>query len=459
MSQPAATPPRAGAGALLTLAWPIVVSRSTQVVIGLADALMVASLGESALAATTTGAMNVFCVLILPMGTAFIVSSFASQFFGRGDLAGARRSGFYGLILAAATQVVCLAVLPAVPGLLGLLPYAEDVRTQMVSYLLWRLPSGGAAMAIEALANYYGGLGQTRLPMVANLAAMVLNVLGNWVLIGGNLGAPALGVRGAAMASSLATLVAAAGLVTYFLWQGKALGVVVPRLHLRELWRTLRFGLPSGFNWFFEFFAFNFFVNVVVAGLGTTTLAALMAVMQIGSVAFMPAFGLASAGAILVGQAIGADRRDDVPGLVKLTFLMAGGWQGLAALAYVAVPGLLMRPFVEDGAPGATLFEVGSRMLMLSAAWQLFDAAAMTLAEALRAAGDTAFTLWARLIIAWCIFVPGSYLTVRVQGGNDVVAVLWVVLYLALLAAVLLVRFWRGRWRQIELLEEPRLAA
>ena len=445
--------PDVSLSALLGLAWPIIVSRSTQVVIGLADAVMVADLGEAALAATTAGALNTFSILILPMGVVFIVSSFASQLFGRGDLPGARRYGYYGLAVAAATQVVCLGAIPWIPAVLDRLAYAEDVERLMSGYLTWRLLSGGAAIGIEALANYYGGLGRTRLPMVVNVIAMTINIIGNWVFIFGHLGVPALGVTGAAVASSLATWLAFLGFAALFVFEGERAGTRMPGFHGQELWRMLRFGVPSGLNWFFEFFAFIFFVNIVVAGLGTTALAALMAVFQIGSVAFMPAFALASAGAILVGQSIGADRRDDVPRTVWLTFLVAGGWQGVVAVVYLTMPELLMQPFTERGGDGA-LLTIGRRMLMFSAAWLLFDAAVGVLAEALRAAGDTAFTLWARLAIAWLIFVPGSYVTVRLLGMGDVTAVLWVVLYLALLAAVLAVRFWAGTWRRIELVGE-----
>ena len=172
----------------------------------------------------------------------------------------------------------------------------------------------------------------------------------------------------------------------------------------------LRFGLPSGLNWFFEFFAFNFFVNVIVAGLGTTALAALMAVIQLNSVAFMPAFGVASAGAILVGQAIGAGRKDEVP-----TLVVAGlpGLRRLAGAGRARLPGLAPRwssprsPPIRS--PGRRCSPPGQRMLMLSTAWQLFDAAAAVLAESLRAAGDTAFTLWARLAHRLGVFVPGAW--------------------------------------------------
>ncbi len=439
---------------LLGLAWPIVISRSSQVVVGVSDAVMVAHLGESALAAATTGALNTFAALILPMGVVFIVSSFASQLFGKGDLVGARRYGYYGLAVAIGAQILCLLGLAVLTPILGWLPYAPDVRQLMAGYMGMRLLSGGAAIGIEALANYYGGIGNTRLPMLANIAAMALNVFGNWILIDGHWGAAPMGVKGAAVASTVATEIAFAGLLLVFLIQGRSGGRIIPRLHFREFTRMLRFGLPSGFNWFFEFFAFNFFINVVVAGLGTTSLAAMMAAMQINSVSFMPAFGLASAGAILVGQAIGADAKHEVPRIVRLTFGAAATWQGLVGLCYLLFPAVIFSAFAPAGSAGESLRVAGTRILMLSAAWQLFDAAATALAEALRAAGDTAFTLWARVALAWGLFVPGSYITVRYLNGGDVGAVVWLVSYLGLLAALLSWRFARGAWRNIRLTEQ-----
>ncbi|MFN7134940.1 MAG: MATE family efflux transporter, partial [Myxococcales bacterium] len=298
----------------------------------------------------------------------------------------------------------------------------------------------------------------TRLPMLINVVAMVLNIAGNWLLIGGRLGLPAMGVRGAALASTLATLLSFLLFLGIFLAEGRKLGRMVPALRLAEFGRMLRFGLPSGFNWFFEFFAFNFFVNVVMVGLGTTTLAAMMAVMQLNSVSFMPAFGLASAGAILVGQAIGAGKQRDVPRLVGATFFTCAVWQVLVGVLYVALPAVVLAPFAQN-ASGSAFLEVGTRLLLVSTAWQLFDAAVMTLAEALRAAGDTAFTLWVRLAVSWALFVPGSWYTVRHLGWGDVGASSWVVAYLAVLALVLLVRFRLGAWRNIQLVGEQPLAA
>jgi MATE family multidrug resistance protein len=167
----------------------------------------------------------------------------------------------------------------------------------------------------------------------------------------------------------------------------------------------------------------------------------------------MPAFGLASGGAILVGQAIGARRGDQVGALVRLTFVVAAIWQSLVALTYLAAPDLVLSAFAQDPGSAEALLAAGRRMLVLSATWQLFDAAANVLAEALRAAGDTRFTMWARVLVSWVVWAPGSWISVRVLGGGDAAAVAWLVLYLAVLALVLFLRFRSGAWRRIALVE------
>jgi MATE family multidrug resistance protein len=327
------------------------------------------------------------------------------------------------------------------------------VRAQMSDYIELRLLSMGAIVGVEALGNWYGGLGNTRVQMLVSFLMMLANVALNWLLIEGNLGAPALGVRGAAIASVAASGLGFLVILALFLgqhWRART-SASMGRLSLRELGRMLRFGGPNGFNWFLEFAAFMFFVNVVVADLGTITVAALLAVIQVNSVSFMPAFGIASAGAILAGQAIGAGRPDDVPRLLRTSMATAAVWQGLVGLIYVAAPGPIMALFAPRGVPTSEIVAVGATMLALSAAWQLFDSIAMTVGEVLRSAGDTAWCLVARLVIAWLVFAPGSWLAVGPLQGGPIAAILSVVGYLAALAIVLFLRFRSGAWRRIDL--------
>ncbi|MCA9639005.1 MAG: hypothetical protein KC420_23415, partial [Myxococcales bacterium] len=140
-------------GLLLGLAWPVVLARATQSVIGFTDARMVAPLGEVELAATTTGAIDTFTLIILPMGTAFIVQSFAAQLAGRGRAGEARRFAWYGLGIAAAAMLLAVASLPLIPLAVGAMDVEPRVRDLMTTYIQIRLLSVGAAVGVEVLGN------------------------------------------------------------------------------------------------------------------------------------------------------------------------------------------------------------------------------------------------------------------------------------------------------------------
>jgi len=447
---------RPGLRELLTLAWPVVLSRSTQSVVGLCDALMSARLGDQALAAVTTGAINLFSIAVLPMGTVFIVQSFAAQLQGRGDLAAARRYAWYALALAAITTVLAAAVTPFIGAWLSVFRFAPGVHGDMTGYLQWRFWSVGPYIAVEALGNWFAGLGNTRVHMRASVITMVSNVVLNWVLIFGHLGAPAMGVRGAALASGLATVAGLAWIGMAFARRHREMGADGPlALRVSEFLRLLRFGVPNGLNWFMEIAAFTLFLNAVVSRLGTTVLAAMNAILQVNSISFMPAFGLGSAGAVLVGQAIGRGDRDDVPRLLALTARVALAWQCGVGLVYFVAPRLIMRAFASS-AGSAELVTVGASMLALSAAWQVFDALGLTIGEALRAAGDTAWCMWARLLSAWTVFVPVAWWAITLRHGGPLAAIGVTIFYLAVLACAFLWRFLSGAWRRIELVEaEP----
>jgi MATE family multidrug resistance protein len=214
---------------------------------------------------------------------------------------------------------------------------------------------------------------------------------------------------------------------------------------------VLRFGLPNGINWFLEFAAFMLFINIVVGHLGTTTLAAMNVVMQINSISFMPAFGVASSGAILVGEAIGRRRYDEVWPIVRLTGFVASVWMGSVGLLYVAAPDSLFGLFRPRDVPAETLMAIGALMLSLSSIWQLFDALSLTIGEALRAAGDTAWCMAARILLAWFVFTPLAWTAVFVYGGGVTTIMISLIAYLAVLALTLGLRFASGRWRNIDL--------
>jgi MATE family multidrug resistance protein len=340
--------------------------------------------------------------------------------------------------------------------MLKLLRYEDSLASLMSTYLGIRLLSVGAAVGMEALGNWYGGLGNTRPSLVGGVTAMTVNVALNYLLVEPRFGLPGYGVAGSAWASVIASWLGFT-VVAFGFFRGRGYDKVRGPLSLRwnELKRVLRFGLPNGINWFLEFAAFALFINVVVGHFGTSTLAAFNVVMQINSVSFMPAFGLASAGAILAGEAIGRRAHDEVASIVKLTGKVAGVWMGAIGLIYFTFPTRILGLFSSAEGPSVELLATGAVMLGLSAIWQLFDAISITLSEALRSAGDTTWCMGARIVLAWFVFTPISWIAVLKLGGGVYTVMSALIGYLALLAGAFTWRFLSGKWREIDMVGEP----
>jgi MATE family multidrug resistance protein len=451
---------------LLALAFPMVLARATQSVMGFADAYMVEHLGKEEIVASATGALNSYIFMMLPTGVVFIVQSFVAQLVGAGDRDATPRFVWYGLAIAGASGVTAIAAFPLIDPALGAFGYSPQVEAQMASYMKIRLFSVAAVVGVEVLNNWYGGLGNTWMAMVSSVIIMCIDLFLNYALIDGNFGFPRMGVDGAALSTTIGST---AGLVfllvSYWRRWGMAIGGPAPRrrrdgnplnLSWRELRRVVRFGLPNGLNWLAEFGAFQLFVNVVFGSLGAETLAAFNVVLALNSVGFMPAFGLASAGAILAGQSIGANQKDKVWPQVRLTLGCTAVWMGVMGIMYVVFPEKLLGLFDSDNTGGETFVAIGATMLLISAAWQLFDAVGITLSETLRAAGDTTWTAVARILLAWGVFFPVAYVVARYFDGGAVGAMLCLVGYLMILAGLFAYRFRSGKWRSIELIE-PKL--
>ncbi|HMJ15352.1 MAG TPA: MATE family efflux transporter, partial [Polyangiaceae bacterium] len=167
----------------------------------------------------------------------------------------------------------------------------------------------------------------------------------------------------------------------------------------------------------------------------------------------MPAFGFASAGAILVGEAIGRRAIDDVPRIVRRAAGVAMLWMASVGAIYLLAPAPLIRLFEPEDATTGTLLASGTLMLRMAALWQLFDGLAMALSEALRAAGDTTWCMILRVVLAWGIFTPLAWASIFVWGGGVTTLMVSLIAYMCALALAFYLRYATGRWKRIQLLE------
>jgi MATE family multidrug resistance protein len=126
-------------------------------------------------------------------------------------------------------------------------------------------------------------------------------------------------------------------------------------------------------------------------------------------------------------------------------------------LVYLLAPEPLVSLFRSSAGDSEALIAVGATMLMLSALWQLADAANLVLSEALRAAGDTTYCMVARLVLGWLVFTPVAWAAVLVFDAGIGLMMTTMIVYLFAQAGVFALRFASGRWREIDMVGEPEL--
>ncbi|QQR90575.1 MAG: MATE family efflux transporter [Myxococcales bacterium] len=438
---------------LIRLAGPLVVTRSTLAVTGIADAVMVSPLGEEAVTSVTAGAVDLINFAMLPLGIVHMVQSFASQYAGKKDIVTSQRYAVYAIGIALLAQVLALAILPLLKPAVALSDYTLEVQSLLVDYLWIRMFGVATLVITEALGMWYAGQGDARTQMVVQLIMTFANIFLNWILITGHWGIPAFGVQGAAIASVLASALGSVLLVMVFFRKNINRGYLSRReLKSEEFYRLLRFGLPNGLLSFLGYGSWTFFINVAVAHLGTQLAAATLIVLNINNLCFLPAFGLGAAGAIIAGQYIGAGMPERAPQILRMTLSVTILWAVLLGATYFLVPEFYLNLFAIGKDANFSLVDVGSNILKISAAVLLFDSTATVLTAFLRAVGDTHWLFAAQLVINWLVFVPLAIIGVMLIDGGYIAAMGAFLFCMFLSSAAYLVRIRSNRWRSIDLL-------
>jgi MATE family multidrug resistance protein len=280
--------------------------------------------------------------------------------------------------------------------------------------------------------------------MLTLLVANVVNALFNWLLIFGVLGFPALGVAGSAWATVIARLFMAGCLLAIIVRHERRhrLGLSdVSFIHAEwdRVWRLLRLGTPAATQLTAEVGVFGA-VAALAGRIDPVSLAAHQVALNIASVTFMVPLGLASAGAVRVGHAVG---RKDAAGAATAgwaAITLGVSFMGAAAIVLLVAPGALARLFTTDPAVLATSIV----LLRVASAFQLFDGLQGVTTGALRGLGDTRTAMLANVIGHWLVGLP--FAAVMAFGVGWGVIGLWAGLSISLtIVGVVLIAVWRTR--------------
>ncbi|MBW3571418.1 MAG: MATE family efflux transporter [Gemmatimonadetes bacterium] len=400
--------------ALVRVAGPIVVSQLGGIAMNTTDTIMVGPLGAHALAAAGLGNAIFMALLMVCTGTLLGMSPLVSQAFGAGDRAECRRVLVQGVWLAAILAVpmtlVCFFGLPIARALAQPQGVSQLAGGYLAAIAWGVLPM----MLFMAFRQYLDGMSLTRPAMLMTFLGVAVNVAGNYLLIygfevrvpvAGTLAVPPGGLVGAGWSTTLVRWSMFAAMVIYILRRRDlAVGVRLAPVAAR-LRRMAVIGAPIGVQLLAEVGVFAFAV-VMMGWLSPVAQAAHQVTINIASATFMVALGTSLAGSIRVGQHVGARSPRGVHRAVLSTYLLVTAFMALCALVFLAAPRWLLGLYTDDPA----IIQVGLGLMVMAAAFQVFDGAQVAGLCALRGAADTRVPMWMTVLGYWVIGAPVAYL-------------------------------------------------
>jgi MATE family, multidrug efflux pump len=431
----------------LNLAWPVVAGELGWMAMGIVDTIFVGRLGAEAIGAVSIGNMLYFAVAVFGLGLLLGLDTLVSQAFGAGRRDECHRWLVQGVYLCLILSPMVMGLLLASIPLLGRLGLHPSVLEGAVPFLRVQIWSTLPLLLFSAFRRYLQAMGVVKPVMFALISANAINALGDWILIYGNWGAPAMGVVGSGWSTAIARAYMAAVVIGYALVADlrHPTGLIGVPLGPRpaQLGRLVALGLPAAVHVTLEVGVFA--VATTLAGtLDPVALAAHHVVLDISSVTFMIPLGLATAGAVRVGQALGRGEPSAAGHAGWTALALGAGFMTCAGLVFATVPGSLVSVFTTDPAVIAT----GGSLMIVAAAFQLFDGLQGVSTGAMRGAGDTHTPMFCNLVAHWCIGLPIGYLLCF--GAGFGVVGLWSGLALGLAAAgIYLLAAWTRKARAL----------
>lgn len=481
---------------LLVIAIPMVISSGMQSLMHVFDRIFLTWYSQDAVAASLPAGMLYWTCFAFPFGIISYTNAMVAQYDGAKRPAQASKCVWQAIYLAIGCGLII--TLPALCSewLFRMIGHEPRIQKLETVYFSWICIGAVPALLSGALSCFFSGRGQTRLVLAVNAISTILDIFLDYAMIFGMGPIPELGMAGAAISTNLGSVFAVIcyvfllmrpdATVTYSFWKNWRFDSILMK-------DVCKFGGASGLQMFLDVAGFAVFMMIIGmmkgGGLAATNIA-----FNLNTLAFIPVIGVGIAVSTLVGQRIGEKRPEIAEKSARKGFVVAGGFMLVCGLGYVLAPEILLAPYeygansraeqksadkTNDDIPiddvlnatlgadelpkGVTFAEVKAAVIMLLrfvAIYSFFDAMAIVFGSAIRAAGDTVFSMKITCACAWGLLVLPTWLTWRYLGGTNDNALLfwswvWCSVYVVALGLIFFARFQGGRWKSMTIVEPP----
>lgn len=440
---------------LLVLALPMIISTACDGIMTFTDRLFLARIDSEQMNAAMSGAVTLQVIIFFFVGLTGYSTALVAQYFGAGEKKNASRAAFQAILVTVAAWPLIILLKPLTFHFFELMqiPGSQiNYQIQYLNILVWGSLFG---MMRYTLGCYFTGIGKTTIVMIATLTAMMVNVILDYILIFGKFGFPAMGIRGAAIATISGAFSAMIILLVVYLGKANQREFAVWqtfRFHWGIMKKLLYYGSPAGVEMFLNFLAFSVMIALFHSQ-GQVVATASTILFNWDLVSFIPLIGIEIAVTSLTGRYMGANQ-PEVAHHAAISAVKSGiFYSSVILILFVFIPETLVRVF-HPQMPSLVFDQavpLAVKMIRIAALYVLAEAVMIALVGALRGAGDTHFTMLASVIIHW-INLPILYLSLNVFRFSVSLSWLILVLFFLLFCFILIIRFRSGKWKKIRVI-------
>ena len=407
---------------ILRLAWPIMLTSLNWTLMHMIDVAVVGHYGTEELAALAASRTLTFIAIVIGFSGLSGVLVYTARADGGGRLAETGEMFRSGIMLGLILGLVTMAILAAWAfGLLGLIGVEQRLRAPGAAVVEAMALAFPAQFLLAASSYFLEGISRPRRVMVVNLSMLPINALLAWAWVGGHFGLPALGAVGAAYATAAVSWGGAAAMIVLIWILPRARERRIRDLSVAALKRALAgipllawFGLVPAIAASLELAGFAWLM-VLSTQLGNEAAGAFQAMLSIHNLAFALSMGFGSAAGVRVGNAVGANERDQIWPRTMIAGGLAAALLGAISLLLVLAAPALVWPFSDD----PLVLRLAASMLAVMGAFLIFDGLQYVFGAALRSLGEQ---VWAGIngIIGFFLVTGGAgWLLVHQGWGPD----------------------------------------
>lgn len=422
------------------LAYPVMLSQLGQVAVGVADSMMVGRLGALELAASSLANSIFFVILMFGIGISMGLTPLVSKAFGKGKTHQISRLFSNSLLINFFSSLVLFGLVLWFSRNLALLNQPKEIEVLALPFLLIITVSLIPLMAFQTFKQFVEGLSQTKQAMFITVTANLVNVLLNWLLIWGNWGFPELGFLGAAWATLISRILMMVLMGAYVLNSKRYADYALRIIGFKPKWtlckRILKIGIPTGFQFIFEVSAFSA-AAIMMGWIGVNALAGHQIALNLASISYMMATGLATAGMIRVSHYIGKEDYKGMREAGMVAFGMVATFMFVCALLFFLFRFFLPTLYIDD----PQVISLAASLLVLAGLFQLSDGIQVVGLGVLRGLEDVKVPTVVTFLAYWGLGLPlGYFLAIKMDFAEKGI---WIGLLigLTLTAGMLLYRF------------------